>query len=304
MVRSPLTGRSTVTRIDTIPTAPLIAEWNEAYRIDITAEFRGVAELDLYRCDETGFMFFMPQVVEGSPDLYRSLQKSKAYYSGALAWENFQALRDLRRGMLALEVGCGNGLFVRRGRELGIDIRGVELNPDAVAAARGAGLPVEHRDVASLGDEYHDRFDCVCSFQVLEHLADPGTFIADCLRLIRPRGLLMFAVPNADGFLKHYHEILDLPPHHMSRWSRHAFKNLEKIFDVSLTRCVTEPLSAMHVPQWIEAHKSALQSASRRLGISETTAVGLTRRVLNLGVRRMLAGQSLYARFEKTRTPR
>src|SRR5262245_30802784 len=191
MVRSPLTGRSTVTRIKTIPTAPLIAEWNEVYRIDVTAEFRGVAEIELYRCDETNFMFFMPQGLEGSPDLYRNLQQSKAYYSGVLAWENLQALGDLRRGMRALEIGCGNGLFVRRGRELGIDIRGVELNPDAVAAARTSGIPVEHRDIASLVDEYHERFDCVCSFQVLEHLADPRTFIGTCLRLIRPGGLLI-----------------------------------------------------------------------------------------------------------------
>jgi hypothetical protein len=104
--------------------------------------------------------------------------------------------------------------------------------------------------------------------------------------------------------LKHYHEILDLPPHHMSRWNRRAFKNLEAIFDMSLTKCVAEPLSATHVPQWIEAHKSHLQSISHRLGIPENTLASVTRRVLNLGVRRMLTGQSLYARFEKKRTPR
>jgi 2-polyprenyl-3-methyl-5-hydroxy-6-metoxy-1,4-benzoquinol methylase len=303
MISSPLTGSPDVTLVEAIPTARLVDDWRNKFRLDVTAEFHGLAEIALYRCNQTGLLFFRPIEVAGSSELYQRLQNAKNYYSGALAWENYAALRDLKRGFTGLEVGCGNGLFVRHARQAGVHMRGIELNPDAVALAQAAGIPVEMRSLSSLADEYSERFDCVCAFQVLEHLAEPGVFLTECLRLLKGGGLLIAAVPNAEGFLRNYYEILDLPPHHMSRWTREVFKALETPFGLRLTKCVPEPLAASHVPLWIDANTRQLVSRWSLGGLlSENTALALCRTLLELGVRRFVCGQSLYARFVKVRS--
>ena len=44
--------------------------------------------------------------------------------------------------------------------------------------------------------------DTVTSFQVLEHLREPGMFISECRRILRPGGSLFMTVP----FMWHIHE--------------------------------------------------------------------------------------------------
>lgn len=299
-VWSPLTGDRRVTRIRTLETAPLIADWAATYRIDIRDELHDLDRIDVYRCDATGLVFFRPTSVAGSPTLYRRLQTATAYYA-ALKWEHLTALRDLRGVRTVLEIGCGAGAFVRRAREAGLDARGVDVNPDAVAEARRAGLPVELPGPGGFATIPGTGFDAVCAFQVLEHLAEPGEFLASAVRLLRPGGTLILSVPNADGFLKHYHEILDLPPHHMSQWSRATFEALPTRFGIRLLACRAEPLAADHVTVYVNAQAQRLRSSGTpgRL-VANRYSRRAAAALLRSGARRIVNGHTLYARFVKT----
>ena len=64
-------------------------------------------------------------------------------------------------------------------RQAGIEASGIDVNPDAVAQARIEGLPVQSLDLQTVAREHAGQFDAVCSFQVLEHTADPGEFLQE-----------------------------------------------------------------------------------------------------------------------------
>ena len=94
-----------------------------------------------------------------------------------------------------LDVGCGNGAFLMRAREMGWDVTGCEPDAKAVAACHAQGLDVIQGDVFSPALDGH-RFDVVTISHVLEHVADPRALLNRAHMLLRPGGVLWVAVPN------------------------------------------------------------------------------------------------------------
>ncbi|EST25046.1 class I SAM-dependent methyltransferase, partial [Streptomyces roseochromogenus] len=95
-----------------------------------------------------------------------------------------------------LDVGCGIGNFVsfaqaRCGRAFGIDV-----DADAVAAARSRGLRVAlSEDLDALLPDAEA--DAVTLWDVIEHLYDPLPAVSRALGKLRPGGALIFETPDA-----------------------------------------------------------------------------------------------------------
>jgi len=54
-------------------------------------------------------------------------------------------------------------------------------------------------------------------------------------------------VPNDDGFLgttRNYS--LNMPPHHVSKWTKLALEHLAEIHDLQLKALIEEPITAFH----------------------------------------------------------
>jgi 2-polyprenyl-3-methyl-5-hydroxy-6-metoxy-1,4-benzoquinol methylase len=300
-VRSPLTGSDNVALVATMSTTRLVERWQQRFQIDINEEFEGIETVSVYRCNDTGLVFYRPVELAGSAKLYQALQRRSRYYSG-LKWEHHQALRDIKRASRLLEIGCADGAFVKSALEHGIEASGIDLNPDAVARARTLDLQVELMDVASAARVHAERFDVVCCFQVLEHQAEPGGFLRDCVTLLKAGGILITSVPNEDGFLKYYDELLNLPPHHMSRWTRATFEAVGRWFDLELEACIPEPLAKDQVRSYVNSYGTYLRNrwATGPL-VFNGRSFGVAERLLNLGLRRFASGHTLYARFVKPR---
>ena len=94
-----------------------------------------------------------------------------------------------------LDVGCGNGRYLRRMNSLGWQCEGVEFNATAVAVCRQAGLKVFHGELkdARFGDAC---FDLVTARQLIEHLPDPAGFVAEITRILKPGGRFVLITPN------------------------------------------------------------------------------------------------------------
>ncbi len=99
-------------------------------------------------------------------------------------------------GARLLDVGCGSGVQMRRMRELGWEVTGVDVDPAAVATAREAGLDVRLGELADQG--FADgTFDAIYSSHVLEHVHDIEPLLRECHRVLKPGGVLVAVTPNA-----------------------------------------------------------------------------------------------------------
>ena len=104
-------------------------------------------------------------------------------------------LEGLAPGRL-LEVGCGNGRFLRHATAAGWHAVGIDFDPVAVRSARripGVEARVGDLRGAGFGDA---EFDAVVMNNVIEHLAGPAGVLAECRRILKPRGRLVLVTPN------------------------------------------------------------------------------------------------------------
>ncbi len=63
--------------------------------------------------------------------------------------------------------------------------------------AERVGLDIDYRHAAAEHLAVEDRsFDAVLSLEVVEHVADVGTFVGACCGLVRPGGIAIFATLN------------------------------------------------------------------------------------------------------------
>jgi SAM-dependent methyltransferase len=98
-----------------------------------------------------------------------------------------------------LDYGCGRGQMVALGLERGLDIWGADTFSGYFAGWRQELTPQVRDRVHPIQDGHTDfpenYFDLVMANQVLEHVTDPETVIADIHRMIKPDGLFIAAFP-------------------------------------------------------------------------------------------------------------
>lgn len=99
-----------------------------------------------------------------------------------------------------LEVGAAYGLFCDEARSSGFFgmIQALEPTPDLAQTLRERGYSVLEYGVEDLS--LVEAVDVVASFEVIEHVFDPGLFIQKCRQALRQKGILILSCPNVDGF--------------------------------------------------------------------------------------------------------
>jgi ubiquinone/menaquinone biosynthesis C-methylase UbiE len=116
------------------------------------------------------------------------------------------ALTRLRIGPRGLDVGCGQGWYVARMRELGYDVRGIDASAGQIALARrhvddpaviaeGTALRIDAPDAS---------YDFAYSINVLHHLAsvtEQRAAFAELFRVLKPGGLVFVHEMNTRNVL-------------------------------------------------------------------------------------------------------
>jgi SAM-dependent methyltransferase len=99
-----------------------------------------------------------------------------------------------------LEIGCGNGFFLEEALAQGYNaVFGVEPSQDAITRARPEIRQNIVCDIMRKGLFENEKFDVICMFQVFDHIADPVTLVEECVRLLKPGGLLLILNHNIEA---------------------------------------------------------------------------------------------------------
>jgi len=110
-----------------------------------------------------------------------------------------RAERRPLEGKSVLDVGCGAGLLCEPLARMGGAVTGVDAAPENIQVA------AHHAEQSGLEIDYHSgelaaqrlgKFDVVVSLEVIEHVADPATFLAQLTMRLKPDGLLLLSTPN------------------------------------------------------------------------------------------------------------
>lgn len=162
-------------------------------------------ELKKYYPEKEYYAPFIPELKKGLR--YHLKQLALRYYGygvrrGGLlaAWLRYKAPNyPFRGGQLLLDVGCGQGYFLRSVRDLGWDVLGIDMSQRAVEECRSQGLEAKKGELKEMGFP-DNSFDAVHLFHVFEHLPEPAAFVDEVFRILRPGGEIILTVPNNRSF--------------------------------------------------------------------------------------------------------
>jgi 2-polyprenyl-3-methyl-5-hydroxy-6-metoxy-1,4-benzoquinol methylase len=98
-----------------------------------------------------------------------------------------------------LDVGFGNGGFLKIASEMGWNAEGIDFDPKAVEVARGRGLNVRCASVSELS-RHGAQYDVITISHVIEHVHYPVDVLRDLYCLLKPGGLLWLDTPNLSSF--------------------------------------------------------------------------------------------------------
>ncbi len=216
----------------------------------------GAVECDyaLWECAETGLQFAWPPK-PGSLPFYEWVSQFASYYPG-IRWEYGEVRRLLASEQKAtgknfklLDVGCGKGDFLQ-----GLDFIpnqnkfALDLNEPAVAECRRQGFQAfcGTMDTAlAAGFLRAGEFPVVTSFHCLEHVDQPVEFVRSLLAAVAPGGRLFISTPYSPmSFEPEWFDILNHPPHHMTRWNLTAYQRLAEMTGAKMNYFVP-PSSAL-----------------------------------------------------------
>ena len=201
----------------------------------------------IYRCGVCGQMATSPRLREHDlPTLYGTYYPRRLIDVAALgrdlgnpwtavarvrrwiAGGNYQGQYYARTGMKVLDYGCGTGRTLLEMAQNGVEGYGIETDPNIAAVSSHYGLNVH---IGSLRDEPFPnvRFDLIILNQVVEHIPDPGSLIAQLTGRLAPGGRMVISFPNSGSIYRrifgrrwiHWH--VPYHQHHFARRSFHRF---------------------------------------------------------------------------------
>lgn len=159
----------------------------------------------IVKCGRCGLVFSSPILPPGViSKLYR---QSTCNYDDQLKYITdtymnlFNKISDqLPKNPKVLEVGCGNGFFLKALYDKGIkDVWGVEPGMDMV---KKSALELKSRikvDIFKDRQFKYNSFDLVVCFHTLDHMIDPNAFVKTAYKILKKGGMVLVVVHDCEG---------------------------------------------------------------------------------------------------------
>lgn len=240
----PLCGSVQAKFLEKILAKDIEVQYRKHLKIDINLT---ASTIEYYKCETCHLKYFNPPLI-GDSKFYGKLQAFEWYYMENKA-EFDIANKYIPRDGTVLEVGAGRAAFAKI---VGYDrYVGLEYNDDAITRAAMDGVQLYKESIDQHQLNNNNKYSTVVAFQVLEHIPETFNFIKSCLASLKEEGYLIVAVPNNEGICGlAQNSLLDLPPHHVTHWTKETLEMMAKIFDINLIEIETEHLADYHY-SWV-----------------------------------------------------
>jgi len=218
--------------------------------------------IEYIHCNNCDLYYFHPAFI-GDEKFYNSLQKLTWYYQDYKYEYDFVA-NFIKENNNILEIGCGKAAFTKYLKE-NVNYTGLDFSIEAKNMASINGIKIENISVHELAKN-NIKFDVVCSFQVLEHVGDPYKFIQSALECLKKKGLFIIAVPSESSFIKYArNSILNMPPHHITRWTDKALYSLSNLFPIDTIGVYHEKVSDIHKEWFVNTFIEVILFRKRKM---------------------------------------
>ena len=203
----------------------------------------------------------------------------------------FASFRQTNR---LLDIGCGSGLLLEAARDAGWEVTGVEISRPAVEHIRKRGFSVFSGELVE-ADYPAGSFDVVVASELLEHVPDPRSMIAEAARILRDGGLFWATTPHGQGASARVlgtEWSVVCPPEHLHLFSLPGVRNLLKANGFTRPQIVTHGLNPFEILNAMRRRKPAQQNNGvggfQRVQSSYRLNEKLTKNHFNRAVKAML----------------
>ncbi|HHG86554.1 MAG TPA: class I SAM-dependent methyltransferase [Bacteroidetes bacterium] len=157
-----------------------------------------------------------------------------------------------------LDIGSGAGAFLAEMKNAKWKAEGLEPDEDARKVAK-TDFQVDARPISDFYELEEGKYDVVTMWHVLEHVHELDTYMEKILKLLKPGGTFLIAVPNYDSWdADRYQEewaAYDVP-RHLYHFRPESMKTLLKRTGFRLKRMKWMPYDSFYVSMLSERNRN------------------------------------------------
>jgi len=254
---------------------PLCCSLSIVQHLQTKDHFLSRETFELFKCSDCGFVFIRDYPEENMIERYYESDEYISHNDSASGFLNnlyrlsralmlrkkrsiVKRFTGLRSGSL-LDIGSGTGHFISVMKEAGWTVQGVEISEKArkFSVAR-FGLEVNPRE--KLSSLLSASFDCITLWHVLEHFHEPNKYASEIVRLLKPDGTCIVALPNCSSFdaqyYREYWAAYDVP-RHLWHFSPAAFHLFAEKAGLEIRKMQRLPLDVFYISVLSEKYKGS-----------------------------------------------
>jgi 2-polyprenyl-6-hydroxyphenyl methylase/3-demethylubiquinone-9 3-methyltransferase len=105
-------------------------------------------------------------------------------------------------GQRCIDIGCGGGILSEALARQGALVTAIDLAEASLAVARlhnlESGLDIRYENISAeaMAEREAGQYDIVTCLEMLEHVPDPESTVAACVKLLKPGGHIFFSTIN------------------------------------------------------------------------------------------------------------
>lgn len=158
------------------------------------------------KCNRCGLVYVNPKPPERelkrhyNSDYYRDWMDRQRPRRVRMWQKRLKTINLERSTGRLLDIGCGEGLFLKIAQESGWSVEGTEISKFACkAAAHNIGKEIWHGEIWDATFN-NNSFDVVTIWHVLEHGINPLRTLKEAHRVLKSDGVCIVAVPNLNDW--------------------------------------------------------------------------------------------------------